>query len=502
MFDGIINHFSDPKVRSKATDLLMGYFEAKAVGKGFDYVQSLDDTFEDGDFALFERALQAFRDTNAEQLAINSEYEDLKEKVESLQAALSSKGADTTGLPNLTKEDLAKLLSEAVAQAKQDDSPDFSGDNDRFLSDVIEEHMAFKIDNKLAPGSQKPYKTKLKLFESIIQAHIGGEPVMLSHITDDSMRTYSDAMTKFPRAYNTQKAFKGKSVEYVVDYVLSRSRAELEEEGIEISSDKKERFRLVRALFEWIRLRKYPLHKGLESHVTLGQGIESQEDKTEANLPYEPNELKLLFESDPYRHAKQTKKKTGGIDYWAPLIAIHTGATLSEICQLHFEDVRKVDGIDVIDINENGWKRLKNDDGRPRLIPIHPNLKKLGFLKFVESRKEKSNSDRIFPEAVRNKHDKYDSTGKRFSTFRVNCGITQKDKTKTFHSFRSTVSTFLRENGCPEGIANDIIGHASEQRSETFKTYAKNKTKVQITDEWVRKINFDIDFDYPRLWRD
>jgi len=499
MFDGIINQFSNPKVRSKATDLLIGYFEAKAEGRGFDYVQSLDDTLEGGDFALFERALQAFRDTNAEQLAINSEQEELKRKVESLQAALSAKESSGTGLSNLSREELVQVLSEVVSQSRTVEGPDFSNGNDRYLSDVIDEYMRFKIDNELKPGSQHTYRPKLKLFLDVIEAINHGEKARLSHLTHDVMRQYSDAVTKFPSNYKVQPAFKGKDLAYVLGYINERTRAQLEDEGIVISSDKKERFRIVRALFEWIRSRKYPLHEGLEQLITLGKGVEGKKKKSDANLPYTPEELKLLFENEKYRFAK---KRTGAIDYWAPLISIHTGATLSEICQLHFEDIRNVDGIDVFDINENGWKILKNDDGRPRLIPIHPNLKKLGFLTFVERRRAISGSERIFPEAERDKADKYDETGSRFRTFRKSCGIKVTNKTKTFHSFRSTVSTFLRENGCPEGIANDIIGHSSEHRSETYKTYAKNKTLVQITYEWVKKIDFGVDFNYPKQWRD
>ncbi|WP_288129413.1 site-specific integrase [Microbulbifer sp.] len=497
MFDQItttiMDHFNDPEVYGKAQGLLKRYNDIP--NGDWNTVETYLMKFNDEEYELLNHSLEMVGDARFTRDTLQEENTRLKKQVEDLKAN------------GLTVDTLKEFLSEP-GTFKSPDIQIFTEENDRLLSDVIDEFLNFKIDSGLAPGSLKPYKSNLNKFKDILKAVNEDAPVKLSHITVDKMRIYADVMWKYPKNYQNQAKFKGEkqSLKSVVEYVKSKTGKELEAEGVEISSNQSENFRTVRQLIKWAKKRHYPFVTDIENIIEVdGKGIESKTGKNKdgkANRPYGGSELKKLFENDTYRvHAK---KFSGYIDYWGPLIAIHTGATLSEICQLHFEDIRKVDGIDVIDINANGWKKLKNDDGRPRLIPIHPNLIKLGLLDFVGDRKNiyYGKTDRIFPEAKRDQYDKYDSSGKRFATFRKQCGVTGSERTQTFHSFRSTVASFLRENGCPERIANDIIGHTPIKTSETYGTYSKGKkTGVPLTYEWVKKIGFGIDFNYPKNWR-
>jgi integrase len=58
--------------------------------------------------------------------------------------------------------------------------------------------------------------------------------------------------------------------------------------------------------------------------------------------------------------------------YWIPLIGLFSGMRLAEICQLHVEDIIKVDDCWCFDINDAFDKQL-NNDASVRVIPIHPN---------------------------------------------------------------------------------------------------------------------------------
>ncbi len=55
-------------------------------------------------------------------------------------------------------------------------------------------------------------------------------------------------------------------------------------------------------------------------------------------------------------------KGTKGIDfrYWIPLLALFTGARLSELAQLHKADIRKEQGIWCLNITENGGGNSEN----------------------------------------------------------------------------------------------------------------------------------------------
>lgn len=467
VIDHLLVRFEDPKVFAKAMELLKRYDDASKDGSYMKFLESLDDTLEGGESDLLERVLQ-----------YRTEFRQQQER-----------GLD---LP-----DVRKLVESIIADSKE---PVFTEENNLLLSDLVDKYMLEHINGGLAPGSRKPYETKLMQFVSVLQALNEDQPVRLSDVDASKMRTYAELMGKFPSNHKTQKTLKHLSFTKMVAFVLEHdSRAELEAKGIKIMRGSGECFRLVRSLLSYGRKKGFPVREGLEAIVESSGSRSRKRSSINANDAYSREELQKLFRSDDYLHARHKL----AVDYWGPLISLHTGATLAEICQLHISDIRNENGIDIIDINALDEKRLKNDDGRPRWIPIHSNLKKLGFFDFVESRRKRGGK-RLFPEAVRNKEDKFDSTGKRYARFRKRCGVTGKEREKTFHSFRSTVSTeLLQRLGCPEGRANEIIGHVSGYRaSETKQTYAKGVTMAHLTRPWVEKLDFGIDFNYPKLWRD
>lgn len=70
--------------------------------------------------------------------------------------------------------------------------------------------------------------------------------------------------------------------------------------------------------------------------------------------------------------------------YWVPLVCMFSGMRLDEACQLYREDIKRVDDIWCLDINDSKDKKLKNTSSR-RVIPVHPKLIDLGFVDYVES---------------------------------------------------------------------------------------------------------------------
>jgi len=74
---------------------------------------------------------------------------------------------------------------------------------------------------------------------------------------------------------------------------------------------------------------------------------------------------------------------------WVPWLIAYTGARSREIAQLRKSDVRKLDGVDYLDINEDhSDKKLKGRPGTKspsvRDVPLHPHLIEEGFLDFVD----------------------------------------------------------------------------------------------------------------------
>lgn len=76
---------------------------------------------------------------------------------------------------------------------------------------------------------------------------------------------------------------------------------------------------------------------------------------------------------------------------------------LNECVQLRTDDVAVREGADVILIreDEDGDKRLKTDASE-RFVPIHSELKKIGFLTYV-TKMRRAGTVRLFPELPKGK---------------------------------------------------------------------------------------------------
>ncbi|MBR9973909.1 hypothetical protein [Magnetospirillum sulfuroxidans] len=70
-----------------------------------------------------------------------------------------------------------------------------------------------------------------------------------------------------------------------------------------------------------------------------------------------------------------------------PVVALYSSMRPTEVAQLDVDDVGKIDGVWVFDLNEvEGDKRLKNR-ASVRRIPVHRRLIDLGFLDYHAKRK-------------------------------------------------------------------------------------------------------------------
>ena len=159
--------------------------------------------------------------------------------------------------------------------------------------------------------------------------------------------------------------------------------------------------------------------------------------------------------------------------YWVPLIALYGGLRLSEICQLQLRDVVTRDGVMLLDVNEDDDKGVKSAAGI-RAVPIHSKLLALGFADYAEDMRQRSIADKLggagllFPDL----HVKPSRTGAIYfsDAFRA---IAQSGnfykRWRDFHSFRTTVGSFLRgvHPGIAESLILAIMGHEGDNVGQT-----------------------------------
>jgi len=215
------------------------------------------------------------------------------------------------------------------------------------------------------------------------------------------------------------------------------------------------------SLFEWAKRNRY-----VSENFFAGMTINRKRGKARSTRQaFTPEQIDVIVDEAVNRSRGLVK-----FDWqkWGTLIAVYTGARLSEIAQLQLDDIRTVDSVLCFDLNDlgdepdeiEGGKSIKTEAGK-RLVPVHRRLLDEGLYGYVESLRN-SGEKRLFPEFTYEPKDGWGRKLGRWSnnTFLVKLGYKSKDR--VFHSYRHTVVTRLTHASVDQSIVKAIIGHAQE----------------------------------------
>ena len=114
---------------------------------------------------------------------------------------------------------------------------------------------------------------------------------------------------------------------------------------------------------------------------------------------------------------------------------------------------------------ENGTE-LKTAESE-RIIPLHPELERLGFIAFAKAMKDEGR-ERLFHQLT---PGPYGNLTHKWGQWFANClrntwGVT--DKRMTFHSFRHTFTDYVRRPDIPEGVQRQLVGHSSKDIHDDY----------------------------------
>lgn len=167
----------------------------------------------------------------------------------------------------------------------------------------------------------------------------------------------------------------------------------------------------VGVLFNWAEDQGYIDKNPLEG-LTLGKKKRASDERQ----AFEKSDLIMLFESEEY-----SKGFKHPYQYWLPIIGLHTGMRLEEICRLQGHNIKQIDGIDCFALGRDGEWDGKTEAAL-RLIPIHPKLNELCLLDFVE-RIRTTGKTRLFSELNPVNGEYGAAASKWFSRYRKRCSI-------------------------------------------------------------------------------
>lgn len=199
--------------------------------------------------------------------------------------------------------------------------------------------------------------------------------------------------------------------------------------------------------------------------------------------PFEDDDLKIIFEELKYR---AFLKKP---DYhWLPFLSLYTGARVEELASLKLDQITKVDGVLVFDIQHDAAKNSNS----VRKIPLPDIILKSKFLDYVEQVKA-TKATHLFPHLKDGKNGFSKNMSRRFGEYLDKLEI--KDDRKVFHSFRTTFINSMTNLNVHPAILMAIVGHYEQGKvdfsSPHFTNYQQDKP-MKILKEAMDKLTYPI----------
>jgi len=243
------------------------------------------------------------------------------------------------------------------------------------------------------------------------------------------------------------------------------------------------RLQALQSLLTWCLLHNYL--SDIKPLVTKGKFAvvdkEEREKQTKGAERFRIEDLNKIF--NPSAYAIYTTKNTGlksDARHWIPLVGLFTGMRLEEIGQLTKDDIKNIGGVDIIDVNRNGGKKLKTA-ASVRAIPIHQTLLDMGFLEYVKGLESKS----LWPELKRTANGYGNPVSKAFIRHLEKIGVRKdKDRAMVFHSLRDTFNNICEVSiGVTPEVRYTLMGH--EQGGSNEKNYLEPKTLQRLKHDGI-----------------
>ena len=359
---------------------------------------------------------------------------------------------------------LQRAELEALARVKERDQGNWAGEpGDKLIRPPVSgmaaapgETIMDLFANYAAENPDNVKQNTLDQSRMAVQLFAGlvGERFPVAKIDKKALRTWKGLLLKYPVKASETAAFRGMSLREIV--------AANEKEGKPAISTRTVNRYLsgLGAFCDWL-----VNHEWLSANPLRDMYIRL--DKTRRTiLPFSSVQLQTLFSSPLFVGCQSDDKMhlPGNVlirdhRYWLPLIMLYSGARPGEIAQLLVADVREMHGQWIIHVTEEGdsTKSVKTK-GSQRVVPVHPELKRLGFIAYCEAMSERGEK-RIFPDAERNARGQIAAKFSReFGRYLQRLGL-KDGRGLSLYSFRHGFVDALRRGEFLDEQFAMLIGH-------------------------------------------
>ena len=284
-----------------------------------------------------------------------------------------------------------------------------------------------------------------------------GFPV--AKITKKHVREWKTLLMKYPLRATEVTAFRGMNIFQIVDANENLKRQVLSDRTVNryLSS--------LSAFCSWAEANGY-----IPANPCSGMAL--PKERRTKTLPFTTEQMNALFRSPLFAGAQSDTEwrliaRAGNVlirdhRFWVPLIMLFSGARPGEIAQLAVSDMREEHGHWIMHITTEGeahdeGKSVKTA-GSMRVLPIHPELARLGLLRYHANRVEAADKQ-MFPGAKRNGRGQMMAEFSReFGKYLTRIGL-KKGRGLSQYSFRHGAADALRRAGYLDSQFGFILGH-------------------------------------------
>jgi integrase len=281
----------------------------------------------------------------------------------------------------------------------------------------------------------------------------------LGQITYDKAAEFRELVLQLPSTH-------GKGATQSLKKELVRARDDTTLPRVSMKTVKRH-FSGMNSIWKWLIFRK---HVPASHNPFSGHSFPGTKSKKSARDDWSSEDLQRFFTSRIYHDA------TGGSALrWLPLIALHSGMRLEEICRLRpAVDIVMKNGVHCFDVApREGWDP-KTESGT-RVIPVHSWLIRHGFMDFVKAQRGRNVEHLFSPELSLHKGSLSSAFSREFSRIKIDLGVGTKT---TFHSFRHTFRTVLESTDLKDSHIDAVMGH--EGGGSEGRTYTKRVSTTKL----------------------
>lgn len=369
----------------------------------------------------------------------------MRAEIEALQRTLERDQGDYTGQP---RDPLVKPATAGRREAHEVAPPGES---------IAEAVAAFKREN---PKNVSKSRIEEACRDIGIFMEVFGSGFPVAKISKKQVREWKTLLIQYPVRATEVVAFRGMTMEQIVQANQKLKRPVLSDRTVNryLSS--------LSAFCSWAEANGY-----LASNP-CGKMALSKERRSKT-LPFTSDQMNALFKSPLFSGAQSETEwryisRPGNVlirdhRFWVPLIMLFSGARPGEIGQLAVSDVREQHGHWIMHITTEGENHAEGKsvktEGSMRVLPVHPELVRLGFLKYHADRVE-AGDKQLFPGAKRNERGQMMADYSReFGKYLTRIGL-KTGRGLSMYSFRHGATDALRRAGFLDKEFGFILGHA------------------------------------------